>query len=249
PVPGPRLRDRLAARRGALRGAPARRGRRLEPGELALDRREYAAALQPRAAGDATRGLRGALVERRQPVDRRGVPVDDVGAHAVLALLLEPRRPLRPLAGEVHQRDAVAAGVADPLDLHPHDGPDAAPGIGCRDHLAAAVEPDDPRGPLEGAEHHADPPVLAQVRGRLGAAADVVVVLDRSGAQDPEGLDRTLRRHVHVAAGGGGGAHEEEPLAADPRRELRVDAVVELPHGDTRTTAPVACTRKRRYAS
>jgi enterochelin esterase-like enzyme len=62
------------------------------------------------------------------------------------------------------------------------------------------VEAHDARRPLEGAEHHADPAVLSQVRGGLGPASDVVVVLDRERIDDPQGPDRPLRAEVDVSA-------------------------------------------------
>jgi hypothetical protein len=93
------------------------------------------------------------------------------------------------------ERDAVPARVGDPLhvDLDDRaarlgrlgfgeaDGQQLVePGIVGQDDLATAVEAQDPRRALEGAEHDDDAPVLAQVGDRLGAAADDVQVRDRA---------------------------------------------------------------------
>ena len=97
--------------------------------------------------------------------------------------------------------------------------------------LAVAVQAEDPRRPFERAQHHDDPPVVAEVRDRLGAAAHEVQVGERVLVEYPERLDRALRRDVDMAAGAGrGSADEEHPLRRDPRGQTVVDAVVELPH-------------------
>ena len=114
--------------------------------------------------------------------------------------------------------------------MDPDHAPHARGRIVGRHRLAAAVQPHDPRRPFERAQHEADTAVLAQVRHRLGAAADVVVVFDRPLVEDAQRADRPLRRHVHVAAVAGSGGDEEEPLAADPGCELGVDAVEDFAH-------------------
>ena len=114
-----------------------------------------------------------------------------------------------------HQRDAVAARVADAGDLDQDDraarlghgrvleaGLDAQRsnrGSAGKDRLAAAVEADDPRRPLERAEHHDDPAVLAQVGDRLRAAARDVEIGDPAGPRTRSDADRPLRRDVDVA--------------------------------------------------
>jgi hypothetical protein len=98
--------------------------------------------------------------------------------------------------------------------------------------LAAAVEPDDPRRPLEGAEHHDDAAVLAHVGDRLGAAPDVVEVGDTTRAEHAQRAARALRRDVDVAVPGErGAADEEHRLAGDPGAQLVVDLVVGARHG------------------
>ena len=131
----------------------------------------------------------------------------------------------------VHQRDAVAARVArcGRRARGRRRGRRSA-GIVRGDDLAATVEADDARWPLEGAEHEADTAVLAQVGGRLGPAPDVVVVLDGAPVDDPERVDRPLRRHVHVPARRRRRRDEEQALASDPAGELVVDRLVDLAH-------------------
>ena len=92
------------------------------------------------------------------------------------------------------------------------------------------MEADDPRRPVEGAEHDHDAAVLARVRDRLGAAADEVEIRDLARSEDSEPAQIALRRHVHVAVGGERRRRdEEEMLLLDPGRELLVDLVEDLP--------------------
>ncbi len=168
-------------------------------------------------------------VERRQPVDRGCVALSYVVPHALLPLSVEPEPALRSLAGVLHQWHAVSARVRDPLDVDADDPADTVAGILARDHLAAPVETDDARRPLEGAEHHDDAPVLAEMRDRLGAAADVVVVLDGVRVDDPQRVDRPFRAQIDPPPAGSGG-DEEERLRTYPSRKLRVDAVEHLAH-------------------
>ena len=75
---------------------------------------------------------------------------------------------------------------------------------------------------LERAQHHDDAPVLAQVRDRLGAAADHVEIRDRAVVEHPQRPDRSLRRDVDVAfVGERRRADEEERLARDPLAAAR----------------------------
>ena len=71
--------------------------------------------------------------------------------------------------------------------------------IADRNHLATTVQADDPGRPLESAEHDHDPAVLAQVRHRLGTIADQVEITNPSRRENPQALDRPLRRDVDVA--------------------------------------------------
>jgi hypothetical protein len=93
-----------------------------------------------------------------------------------------------------------------------------------------SVQAQDPRRPLEGAQHHADAAVLAQVRDRLSAASDQIEVGDRVRIEHLQALDRALRREVDVAAGLRRGGDEEHLLAADPPRQLVVDLSEHLAH-------------------
>jgi hypothetical protein len=99
------------------------------------------------------------------------------------------------------------------------------------DDLAAAVQPQDPRRALEGAQHHDDPAVLADVGDRLRAAAHDVQVRDRVVVEHAQAADRPLRRDVDVAvAVQRRGPHEEHRLARDPRALVLVDALVDAAH-------------------
>ncbi len=94
------------------------------------------------------------------------------------------------------------------------------------------MQPQDPRRALECAEHHDDAAVLAQVRDRLGAAADEVQVGERVVIEQPQRPDRALWRDVDVAVvAARRGADEEHRLALDPAREERLDPLEDLCHG------------------
>src|SRR5258707_15521084 len=93
---------------------------------------------------------------------------------------------------EVHQRNAVPAGVGYSRHLDEHDRAprgaekrllEVAPLdqlgetlVTRQNHVPSAVDAQDSRGAREGAEHHDYAPVLADVRDRLGPAADHVKV-------------------------------------------------------------------------
>ena len=132
-------------------------------------------------------------------------------------LLLRREVVVLALAGHLHQRHAVPAGVRDALDV---DQDHRAPGlrnlglferaaldqlvearIARLDDGSAPVQAQDPRRALERAEHHDDPAVLAQVGDRLGAAAGEVEIGDLVRAEHPQGPDRALRRDVHPPVG------------------------------------------------
>src|SRR5262245_26462294 len=109
-------------------------------------------------------GGRPLVGERGQPVDRLAVALDDVLAESVRPLALEPPLPLRTVRDEVHQRNAEAARVRDPVEVDADHGADAVRArVGGGDELPPAVQADDARRPVEGTEHHADPAVLADV--------------------------------------------------------------------------------------
>ena len=169
-------------------------------------------------------------------------------------LLVDPVVVLRALAVEAHQRDAVAARVGDALDLDAdHRAHRMLRRVEPRRELLelrivrqrdrrAAVQPHDPRRPVERAEHHDDAPVLARVRDRLGAAPDEVEVRDLARPEDAEPAQVALRRDVDVPVlGERRRRDEEEVLALHPGAELLVDLVVDLAHA-TR----VACARMER---
>jgi hypothetical protein len=105
--------------------------------------------------------------------------------------MCNPSLSLRSMRLEREQRHAVATGVRDPLHLDPNDGAGGVLGPRYRgkvepavqfvvivrpweQHLATTMQPNDPRRLLEGAQHHADPAVLTQMRQRLSAASDLV---------------------------------------------------------------------------
>ena len=160
------------------------------------------------------------------------------------------------LAFIAHERDSVAAGVGDALDVDDDDRPRGlgrrrhpvevelrfqlgVPRLANLDDLTAAVQAHDPRWALERAQHDHDPSVLAQVRDRLRATAEQVEVADLLRAEDAQALDRPLGRDVDVTiAAARGSGDEEHPLAADPRRELGVDLLEDLAHRLRLSLAP-----------
>ena len=94
-----------------------------------------------------------------------------------------------------------------------------------------AVQSQDSRRALERAQHHDDPPVVAQVGDRLGAAADQVEIRERAIVEQPQRPDRALRRDVDVAvAAARRGGDEEHRLALDPGRQEWLDPLVDLTH-------------------
>lgn len=108
-----------------------------------------------------------------------------------------------------------------------------------RDHLAAPVEADDPRRPLECAEHHHDPSVLADVGHRFGPTPNHVEIGDRVVVEHPQRPDRPLRRDVHVpVAVKRCRSDEEERLLGNPLALVLVDALVDLAHGQDGSSAP-----------
>ena len=160
----------------------------------------------------------GSIGERGQAVDRLGVSLAHVVAHA-------RRRPCsrataRAAGARRRTRSAARRTRTSPRCARPRTritAADALARVGCRNDPAGAVQPDDPRRALECAEHDADPPVLTQVGSRLGAAADVVVVLERlvpstirSEPIGPFGETFTWPPSL------GGGRDEEQALTADP---------------------------------
>jgi hypothetical protein len=58
---------------------------------------------------------------------------------------------------------------------------------------ARSAKAENPWRALEGAQHHDDPPVLAQVGDRLGARTDDVHVGDGGVVDNGERVDRALR--------------------------------------------------------
>ena len=97
-------------------------------------------------------------------------------------------------------------------------------------YLARAVEANDLRRSLEGTEEERDPPVVAQVRDGLDAAAGEVEVGDRGRIENAERVE-SLGRDVDVpVAASGSGADEEDMLGTQERRHALVDAVVGLSH-------------------
>jgi hypothetical protein len=93
------------------------------------------------------------------------------------------------------------------------------------------MQPYDSRRTVESAEHHHDPPVLADVSHRLGPTADHVQVGDRVVVEHPQRPDRPLRRHVHVPVRvKRRRSDEEQRLLRDPLALVLVDAVVDLAH-------------------
>ncbi len=161
-------------------------------------------------------------------------------------LALSPAARVRTLAGERHQRHAVAARVGDPLDV---DADDRA-ALLCQhvgawklervagQHLAVAVEAQDPRRALKRAQHHHDPAVLLQVGDRLGAAADEVQVRERTVIEQPQRADRALGRDVDMTVvPARRGRDEEHRLALDPSAEKRLDPLVDLSHESQASSA------------
>jgi hypothetical protein len=155
---------------------------------------------------------------------------------------------VRALADVVHQRHAVAAGVGDADDVHEDDRPmrlghlelvegglleDGGEALVRSGHdLPPPVQAQDPRRAIEGAQHHDDAPVLADVGDRLRARADDVEVGDRVVVEHAQRADRPLRRDVDVTvAGERRGSDEEQRLARDPRALDVRDALVDLAHG------------------
>src|SRR5829696_7137609 len=85
------------------------------------------------------------------------------------------------------------------------------------------------------AQHDHDPAVLAQVRDRLGAAADDIQIRDGAVVEYAQAPDRPLRRDVDVpVVATRRGADEEQRLTSDPRTQAIVDAVVDTSHGRRR---------------
>ncbi len=172
-------------------------------------------------------------VDRRQPVDAVGVllalVVEQRLGAADADLLRGPQLRVRPIPLVLHQRDAVPAGIGDAQDLHEYDRTPGLGGgrlgepaqlhqltetlIGGRNHFAPAVQPQDPGRPLERAEHDHDPPVLADVGDRLGAAPDHVEIGHARRREHAQRVDRPLGRDVHVPVRvERSGAHEEHRL-------------------------------------
>jgi len=105
------------------------------------------------------------------------------------------------LADMLHEGHAVPAGLRDPLQLDPHDRahrlrrPERGFGEGAEqpgvtgvvgeDDVPAAVQAQDPRRPREGAQHHDDPAVLAQVGHGLRPRPAEVHVGHRVGPEHP----------------------------------------------------------------
>jgi hypothetical protein len=102
------------------------------------------------------------------------------------------------------------------------------------DHLGARVQAHDARRAVKGAQHDHQASVLAQVRDRLGAAADHVEIGDRALVEHAQRSDRPLGRDVDVTRSRQRRArHEEHRLRADPLAQAGVDALEDLAH-DTR---------------
>src|SRR4051812_3518225 len=196
-------------------------------------------------------------LDGRQPVDRDRVLLGDVRGVGLRPAGAQPlghrELAVRPAADHLHERHVVAAGVGDALDVDAHDGTlrGGLPGLreviaARREDLTGAVQAQDARRAVEGAEHDHDAAVLAQVRDGLGAGPDVVEIGDLARAEHLEGPDRALGRDVDVAVGAQrGGADEEHRLAHDPLGEPLVDAVVDVAH----TAQTPSFSRTRRVTS
>jgi hypothetical protein len=147
---------------------------------------------------------------------------------------------------EAHERHAVATGVRDALDVDDDDraraDPDRREPLGesrealvvDENRLGVAVEAHDARRALEGAEHHDDAAVLAEVRDGLDAAAGLVEVGDAARTEDGELAAVALRRAVDVAVRvERRRRHEEDRLGLDEAGEPLVDLVVDPAHRTT----------------
>jgi hypothetical protein len=114
------------------------------------------------------------------------------------------------------------------------------------------MEPDDLRWTIKCAEHPDEPPVLAHVGERLGAAPHEIQVRDRALVDHPQRVE-PLRRRVDVPAGSGRRRrHEEDVLRLDERPEAVVDDVLGLAHPASMTVparGAASCIRARRRGS
>ena len=77
-------------------------------------------------------------------------------------------------------------------------------GLARLEHGAGSVEPHDSRRPVEGAEHHADPAVLAEVRDRLDAAAGEIEVGDMSRGSRIRKVSRPFGERLTSPSGASG---------------------------------------------
>lgn len=134
-----------------------------------------------------------------QPVDAVDVLLPPVGFKIFGTLALGPLVEHVSMGHEIHERDAVAAGVGDPGNVQADDGP--GPGVRRKGlcqrgitrlvtvgDLAATMQAHDAGRSLEGTEHDDHPPVFLQVSNGLGPAAGEVEVGGLKVAQDAQGV-------------------------------------------------------------
>ncbi len=200
-------------------------------------------------AGAGPPGRAGNLARRRhrgQAVDALGVLLAPVGPDAVGALAVGPLVHLRPVAAELHHRNAVPARVGDPGDVHHDDRTDADRHVGGKAggqgrefgivekyRPGSTVQTDNAGRSFEGAEHDDYAAVLVHMGDGLGSAAGLIHITDPMAAQHRELTAIALGRAVDVAiTREGSRGDEEDRLRCEPLGQPGVDAVIDPSHPD-----------------
>src|SRR5690348_11517432 len=232
-------RDRGDVEHGQIPGIIRRRPGLLRPA------RNPTASDNARHPKTIARGAPSSLVEQsgRQAVDADQVWLPPIAFEALLALGARPVVERGALAAIVEERRSVAAGGEHEVDGEADDLAragrlDAAEGAlkqlgigsaGAPQNLAATVEAQDVRRPIEGAEHEREPAVRLEMGGGLVAAAGAVEISDSTLVDDRQGV-RPARGNIHSCAGRGGRG-EEDALAGDEVAMTGVKAGELFGHG------------------